>query len=450
MNTTTTTTSTTSNCATLRPRVGAASVFSPLEVGADRAPQAAADFARVLESIGCEVVPLGPIDGPARATDAGQILAANRVDAVALVAVSWYEDYLVLDMLEEYRAPVLLWSLPGMETGALCGSQQLAAYLQQLAWPYACVFGEFSDVASRRRAENFLRAAALHRRLRRARVGCAGTRCHGMTEVAASEIALKKALGPRVVPLDAGRLLQRAREVPDAAVLSLWQEARARAARCTVQQAEGLAALKFLVAIREAIATHRLDALTVGCYPHMMGVPCLPAALLADEGIPLGCEGDVNGVIGQQILTLLSGQPTHNTDWLEPLEDGTVVFTHCGSGSFTLAEAREQITLAPVRLMERGVCVLFPAKPGPVTLLNLLPRGTGYQVALLQGEALSTGMVFPGNPLRVRFEQPTPQLIDWIFAEGVGHHWMVGYGHLGEPLREWAKLCGPDLRLLEP
>jgi hypothetical protein len=27
---------------------------------------------------------------------------------------------------------------------------------------------------------------------------------------------------------------------------------------------------------------------------------------------------------------------THNTDWLEPLEDGTVVFTHCGSGSFLL------------------------------------------------------------------------------------------------------------------
>jgi L-arabinose isomerase len=133
---------------------------------------------------------------------------------------------------------------------------------------------------------------------------------------------------------------------------------------------------------------------------------------------------------------------------LEPLEDGTVVFTHCGSGSFSLAENPQEITLSPVRLMSRGVCALFPAKPGPVTLLSLLPQGNGYQAALLEGEALPTGMVFPGNPLRVRFSTPTPQLIEWIFQEGIGHHWMAGYGHVGEEIKLWAGLCGPGLRLL--
>jgi L-fucose isomerase-like protein len=179
-----------------------------------------------------------------------------------------------------------------------------------------------------------------------------------------------------------------------------------------------------------------------------MGRVCLAASLLADEGIPLGCEGDVNGAVGQLLMTRLTGQPTHNTDWLEPLEDGTVVFTHCGSGSFDLAENPRDITLSPVRLMDRGVCSLFPAKPGPVTLVSLLPKGDGYQLALLEGEALSTTMVFPGNPLRVRFLQPTGEIINWIFAEGIGHHWMAGYGHVAEEIRQWAGLSGNALRLL--
>jgi len=59
-----------------------------------------------------------------------------------------------------------------------------------------------------------------------------------------------------------------------------------------------------------------------------------------------------------------------------------------------------------VRLANQGVCSLFPARPGPVTLINLLPRAGGYQMAVMQGEAISTDMVFPGNPLRVKFSQP--------------------------------------------
>lgn len=150
------------------------------------------------------------------------------------------------------------------------------------------------------------------------------------------------------------------------------------------------------------------------------------------------------------MLMLLTGTPTHHTDWLDPMEDGTVIFTHCGSGSFSLAEKQSDITLASVRLMGQGVCALFPAKPGPVTLLSLIAQPGGYQCALLEGEALSTEMVFPGNPVRVRFSQPTPDIMDWIFNEGIGHHWMIGYGHVGEEVQAWANIVGKDVHFIEP
>jgi L-fucose isomerase-like protein len=434
----------------LVPRVAVGSLCSPLEVGADRAPQAAQDLCRILGQAGCEVIALGPVDTPDKSAAAGRRLAEQHVHAVALAATSWFEDYLVVDLLEECSVPALIWALPGMETGALCGTQQLTAYLKQLGFPYRTVYGPAGDVRGLKQALDFLRAAALKKQMRCARVGFGGYRVAGMTEVSANEMGLKKAIGPRVIPLDMPLLLARAGEISDDHVEERWQAVVRRSGCCNVPTKDGLDSLKVYTAIKELIENHRLDALTIGCYPHLMGRVCLAASLLADEGVVLGCEGDVNGVVGQLLLTYLTGQPTHNTDWLEPLDDGTVVFTHCGSGSFSLAQRQQDITLSPVRLMDRGVCALFPARPGPVTLVSLLPRGDGYQLALIEGEAISTEMVFRGNPLRVRFAHPTPDLIEWIAKAGIGHHWMAAYGHVGNEIRSWGKLCGPSFRLLEP
>lgn len=435
---------------TLVPRVAVGSLRSPLEVGADRAAQAARDLARLLRAAGCDVLEFRPVDTAERAVAAGRQLAEHHAHAVALVAASWFEDYLVLDLIEECPLPVLLWPLPGIETGSLCGTQQLASCLKQLDRPCRCLFGPLESEDTLRHALTFLRAVTLKHQLRRARIGLGGHRVNGMTESSPNEVALKKAIGPRIVPLDMPLLLERAAQIPETQALERWQAVVRQSGGCKVTTRDGLDSIRVYFALKEQIDRHRLDALTIGCYPHAMGRVCLAASLLADDGVPLGCEGDVNGAVGQLLLTRLTGHATHNTDWLEPLEDDSIVFTHCGSGSHRLAENPKDITLSPVRLMNQGVCSLFTAKPGPVTLVNLIPRGDSYQLALLEGDAIPTPMVFPGNPLRVRFRQPASRLIDWVFAEGIGHHWMAAYGHAGAEIRQWAALCGPALRCLSP
>ncbi len=431
----------------LTPIVGVAAVSSPLEVGASRAAQAVEDLSRLLAQNGCAVVALGAVDAPDAAAEAGRKLAEAHADAVALAAVSWFEDYLVLDLLEECPAPVLFWALPGMETGALCGVQQASACLKATEQPSAMVFGPVGPGAAGERALRYLRAASLRGRLRRARIGLAGQRVPGMSESAASEWALKKAVGPRVVPVELARLLEAARADGDPEATALWSRVKAAVGAVQVSDEAGRLSAGMALAIREVVAREGLSGLAFGCYPDFMGLACLAASLLADEGIPVGCEGDVNGVVGMLILALLTGRPVHNTDWLEPLPDGSVVFSHCGSGSHALAARREEIVLAPVRLANRGVCSLFTARPGPVTLVNLVPAGEGYQLAILEGEALPAEMVFPGNPLCVKFSLPTWDLMGWIQAEGIGHHWMAGCGHVAEEIGNWAALAGRGLRL---
>jgi len=434
-----------------RIHLGLAVVASPLEVGADEAPAllerlqeafVRTSFAGRMEfSMVWE-----PVTTPAAAVEAGRRFHDWRVDALCVVAASWFEDYLVLDLLEECDVPVVLWARPGMETGSLCGVQQLCFMLKQLAHPHCFLFDQVDAKDALHRAWHFAAAAALRRRLRRARIGYLGHRVEGMTETTAHELALKKVLGPRVVGIDSQLFLERAARVPAGSVAARWEQLKGQVGRVTATDEAGLESLQVYAAMKEVVEEAGLSAVAVGCYPHLMGKVCLAASLLGEQGVPVACEGDVNGALGMLMLTLLAGQPVHNTDLLDPIPDeNAIVFSHCGSGGFSLAGG--PVTLGPVRLMERGLCCLFLPRLGPVTLVNVVPTMDTYRLGVLYGEAVETGMVFPGNPLRVRFASGRPgrdyrDVLAWIVEQGLGHHWMAAYGDIRQPLADLAAMTG--------
>jgi len=429
-----------------RIRLGIVAVSSTLEVGADQAP-ALLDQLQAAMGGGNDRLetlrPPMPVTDPASAAEAGRYFYDQRVDAVCVVAACWFEDYLVLDMLEECDVPVIAWARPGMETGSLCGMQQLGFMLKQLGKPYLFVFDEVGASASRARMKEFALAAALRRRLRRARIGHLGHRVLGMTETTANELALKRVLGPRIVHVDSQAFLERAARVAKASVTGSWQELKAKVGRVTATEEAGLDSLQVYTALKDTIQELGLSAVAVGCYPHLMGRVCLAASLLGEDGIPMACEGDVNGALGMLLLTKLTGQPVHNTDLLDAIPaDNALVFSHCGSGGFSLASNPAEVTLGPVRLMNCGLCALFTARPGPVTLINIVAGLDSYRMAALFGEAIETEMVFPGNPLRVQFGTDYRHILSWIAEEGLGHHWMAAYGDLRPELGHLAAMTG--------
>ena len=431
-------------------RLGLAAVASPLEVGADRASTLLKAVQDALHETRLEIHSYpAPVTHAREAVQAGAFFYDRRVHAVCAIAASWFEDYLGLDMLEECDVPILLWAVPGMETGALCGTQQLGFMLRQLSRPYRMLYAEPDSAEARGKALSFAAAAALRYRLRRTRIGYIGHRVEGMTETTAHELALKKTLGPRVVGIDTQILLDRIAQTPDEPLQEEWERLKQQAGDITCGDEAGLESLKVRRILTSLVEEEMLDAIALGCYPYLMGKGCLAASLLGEQGVPLACEGDVNGAVGMLMLTTLSQTPVHNTDLLDPIpEDNAIVFSHCGSGAFSLAEAPEHVSLASVRLMDQGLCCLFPARPGPVTLLNLVPTLDGYRMGALFGEALRTEMIFPGNPLKVRFESDWEEVLAWIAEEGLGHHWMAAYGDLREPLADFADLVGCALSQL--
>lgn len=432
-----------------RVRLGIVVVSSPLEVGAGQAHHLLDQITAAFAAGGfkdLELLPAPqPLTNPTSSVHAGRYFFDQRVDAVCVLAACWFEDYLVLDLLEECDVPVILWARPGMETGSLCGMQQLGFMLKQLGKPYCLLFDEVGAPASLERSRQYAAAAALRRQLRRSRIGWLGHRVEGMTETTTHELALKKFLGPRLVSIDTQIFLERAAQIPAGQVEDRWQQLTSGVGQVTATREAGIDSLQVYDALKEMIQELGLAAVAIGCYPHLMGRVCLAASLLGEEHIPIACEGDVNGAIGMLMLTRLTGQPVHNTDMLDPIpSENAIVFTHCGSGGFSLASNPSAVTLGPVRLMNCGLCCLFPARPGMVTLVNIVPTLSGYRLAVLFGEAVETDMVFPGNPLRVRFSEDYHRILSWVAHEGLGHHWMAAYGDSRQTLADLAEMTGCD------
>jgi len=428
-----------------RVRLGIAAVASPLEVGAGEAPALQERLRAAFAGAGqLELCPSRqPVTDPSAAVEAGRAFYDQRVDAVCVVAASWFEDYLVLDLLEECDVPLILWARPGMETGSLCGMQQLGFMLKALGRPYCVLFDDVGAPGALRRASDFAAAAAVRKQLRRARLGFLGHRVEGMTETTGHELAMKKVFGARVVGIDTPLFLERAARVPRELVAGRWEELKGQVGQVKVSQETGINALQVHAALKGVIEEGELSAVAIGCYPHLMGKVCLGVSLLAEEGVPVGCEGDINGTLGMLMLTRLTGQPVHNTDLLDPIPaHNSIVLSHCGAGGFSLASDPSQITLGPVRLMNQGLCCLFTARPGPCTLINLVPTLGGYRMGVLYGEAVETTMVFPGNPLEVCFKSDYRDILAWVVDNGLGHHWMAAYGDQRQSLGDLTAMVG--------
>jgi len=374
----------------LKPKVGFFMLCHPCEEGREEAPQLFQKAAIELRKFDLDVVIAEEIvEDENLAHRAAQKFKGEDVDVICLVEGTWSSDYLALDILEEVDVPIITWGLPGIRKGSLCGVQQLDCVLTELKRPYKFIYGSIEKKEPYEKIEKYVKAACLKRILRKVRLGLVGYRIRGMTEVTFDELELKSLLGPRIVHFGLNELKSEMDKVRREKEENIWKEVEKKVGKVRVDRKEWFESVRAYLVLKKWVEKKDLSGLAVECYPDFMGQICLAYSLLGEEGIPGSCEGDVNSLVAMIILHLLTGIPVHNTDLLAVyLGDNSIVFSHCGSGAFSLAEEKKKINLSPVRLANKGVCVLFPAKPGKVTLVNLVGRKDTYRMWSLPGTLL--------------------------------------------------------------
>lgn len=425
----------------MTPRIGLIGIAGPLEVGFSETPYILQRMKNQLENIAPVITNLDIIYDLQTVQKAVNFFANHDFDLLCVGVGTWSEDHHLLDFLEYYNRPVVLWALPAVETGSLCGVQQICCVLKELERPYFFVYGEPEDVKVHQKIREIAMAVTLGNHLRHSRIGVIGGRVKGMTEIAYDELEIKARTGVRIVNLDEDELIETVKNTDQLAASKLWTAIGEKVGKITVNNQTGIEALSYYFGLKKLIEEYGLDGICIKCYPRYMGKICLAYSLLAEEEIVGGCEGDVNNTVTMKILFNLTGKPVHNTDFLypDPISQ-TVLFSHCGSGGFSIANDPAQIELSPVRLLNQGVCALFPARIGVVTLVNLVGRRGTFRMSALTGEAIECGMEFPGNPLKVRFQRSLEDLNEEIATQGIGHHWMAGYGDFRKELEYFCSL----------
>ncbi len=428
----------------MKPIIALVGLSGKFEIGFDQTPILMQEAAAHLPSFGVDLIDTRCVlysDDAVK--QAAERLKEGGFDALCVCVATWSEDHYLLDLLEFLHVPVILWAFPAVHTGSLCGTHQICSVLKELDKPYFFVYGRVDDQKAAERVAIAARAASLYRHMKQARIGTIGGRVKGMTEIAYDEFEIKQRVGPRIINLDESELSAACDAVTTEAAAFVWQNAKSCAGQVLSSDSQGADAARLYLAMKKLIGDYGLDGICVKCYPNFMGKVCLGYTLLSGEGIVCGCEGDVMGTVAMKLLSELTGGPVHNTDLLYPDPDGdTILFSHCGSGAFSLAAAKEDVQLAPVRLAGCGVCTLFPARPGTVTLINLVGRRGTLRLSAIVGEAVTCGMEFPGNPLKVHFQRSVTDIVQNIAEEGSGHHWMAGYGNVIQELEAFCSLAG--------
>jgi L-fucose isomerase-like protein len=427
------------------PKIGFCVVLSLFEENADQAQDI---FENALNRLKSDkkyeiVIANEFVKDASTAISVGKLFKKEEVDVICVKLATWSSDNLVLDMNSECGVPFIFWAYPHLSAGSLCGAQQFNMVFKELN--KNCIFVYKDDEQALEKIEVYSKSVALINKLKKARFGIIGSRTQGMAEVACDEFSVKEVIGSRIYSIGLDEFKAIAREFKDINVRSDWQEIKQKVGKTSVSESDGFNALKNYRALKKLVDSECLEGITIECYPRYMGEVCLGFSILADEGIPGACEGDVNSLILMYILMRLSGQPVHDIDPLYLFdENNSLVGCHCGCGSFDLAVSKQSIELTNVRLANRGLCVLFPSKSGKVTMANLVGRKGTYRMGVIEGEAIETEMIFPGNPIRIKLPVKISEFLDIVEECALGHHWIVAYGSYDKYLRHLASLMGID------
>ncbi|MBQ6829876.1 MAG: hypothetical protein IJO59_01980 [Clostridia bacterium] len=425
--------------------VAAVALAGEYEVGFDKTPSLYQTTVASLREAGVDVLDSNIVMYNFETMlQAKNYLSERSFDVLLVCVGTWSEDHHLLDLLGYFGKPVILHAYPGVDTGSLCGVQQIGSVFRDIGFSdFGFVFGEAGDAAVTDKILQQLRVLDVAERMKHVRVASIGNRCAGMTETAFDEFALLETFGARVVTIDESELLEEVAKADESDVARLCESLKLRFCRITSTDAQLRESAAYYLAMKALVDRYGLAGLAIKCYTKYMGKICLAGALLAEEGVVCACEGDVNNTVMMKILNVLSGDCVNCTDILKPdAEDNTLLFAHCGNTGFAMANSDGDVELCPVRIMEQGVCGRFVCKPGFVTAADLVGHGGTLRMSVMTGEAVPCGMEFPGTPIKIRTERPVLDICEDITMQGCGHHWMVCYGNYKQQLKDYCKRVG--------
>ena len=198
-----------------------------------------------------------------------------------------------------------------------------------------------------------------------------------------------------------------------------------------------LKAMRLYQAVKIICEKKKLDAVTLSCFSliEKLGTTgCLALALLNDEGIPAGCEGDLQSIFTLLIAKTLTGQAGFMANPAFINDDlNEIVMAHC-----TIATKMvDQFIIRNHFETETGIAIQGILHPGGITMIKCAGE-------CLDEYFVSTGQLIENtnyiNACRTQARINLDKPVDYFMRNPLGNHHIILMGDHEKVIHEFMQL----------
>jgi len=391
------------------------------------------------------------------------------VDGLILCPLDFGDERSAVKVAERLGVPVLLYATkepPAPRNAALsrssdsyCGNLSMASglYRRKIPFQFAGLFFP-SEPELQQAVQDFVRAVAVVKGLRGARIGQVGLRPQAFETVAYDEVAMIRKFGQNVIHAELSEISDRAQRYADddPGVRAVLAEIQGGAPVITVGGAHLLRAAKFELALSDFFQANRLSAMAVQCWPAILRLMkisvCALYGRLTGKGMLTACETDVLGALSMLVnyRAALDAVVPHFVDWTIQHRDdpNRLLAWHCGNAPVALANDPGAVALRSRKNMtgelpvpeedEQAGLYQFQLKPGPVTFCRLVEYDDQWKMLITGGEIVPSDETLAGTWSWVAVRDHA-RLYRTLVEEGFIHHASMIHGDQREALKQACK-----------
>ena len=203
---------------------------------------------------------------------------------------------------------------------------------------------------------------------------------------------------------------------------------------------EVVKAMRFYRSVKGIVERYRLDAFTLNCFdliPTTRTTGCVALALLNQEGIPAGCEGDEQTLLTMLTVQVATGEMTFMANPSKILDNAAheMVFAHC-----TIAPAMTDRYIVRDHYESlSGVAVEGVFEPMDMTVVKC--GGKGMERFFISKARLIECTDNPNmcrTQLHLRLDEP----LDYFLERSIGNHHVIVRGDYAHRIETTLRLLG--------
>ena len=389
-------------------------------------------------------------------------LRASQVDVVLLVIGAFTGDDVSCKLSQELGKPIVLWATheapfvrqERLWANAMCSAMMNNAAVKRLGGECYPVYGDLDEPEVCARIKTLIEAAAVKKKLANISLGLLGYRPTAFYNCSFDEMAIRRLFGIRMEGTELKLVFDRMARLDPADVYADMEKVRAvfgldllpvlPDADRNLSQENLENHSRTYLALKQMIPELGYDYCTIKCWPEMGAAKCQPCGVisrLADDGICVVCEGDVDAGIGAIIEREFTGQPIFVADMINmDKRSNTLTFWHCGNAPISLYDTSDGLELRNHPLIGNGSAFWGALKPGKVTVLRASVIDGQYHLILLRGEAVPTHRNTRGTMVNVRTARPVADVAQAIFDKGIAHHYSLVWADIGDRVIQLGRL----------